>query len=422
MAKLPAPVVVPQSRQRDRPGLGENVLLSLASAAPDLLTMFLDRQQQGKDRAQQEQQAQVFLQGIAGSPDLLTDPIQQALLSAGAGIQQAPTATGAQLGGAARQLSPPSLPPRSVDVSTIQDPVGTAGGLMQLFEAQSQAGQRAGVEAQTQTVLKGEERTAAQAPLLQERITLENAGLKLTNELNDEFSRIDRELGQDLATTDINLRDQQRNSAIFSDQIALDRLATAEYTDAVARASQIAQLFVSADQSAEDGLAAGAQAAFRSDKIPLKREFVSDLVNELTVDGIVSGQQSITESLSRTTGSETAGSTFATEALGFSPEEYNEVKTNADALILGNPTAENVRAAFDQQSADILSAIELGAIDSLTGAPIQQVTIEQLSALYTFLFPTFWKADVAVEAIGGRWQALGNFLKAKLTDTSGLLP
>jgi len=49
---------------------------------------------------------------------------------------------------------------------------------------------------------------------------------------------------------------------------------------------------------------------------------------------------------------------------------------------------------------------------SVAAGEIQQVTIEQLSALYTFLFPTFWRADVARDAVGGVWQQLGNFLSS----------
>ena len=146
MTQIPSPISIPQQTQR-RAGVGQNILLSLAGAAPGLLELFLDRQQQGRDRAQQEQASQTFLAGITDpSSDLLTDQVQQALFAGGATETQANPATGAQLGGAVGQLPQPNLP-STIDPSTIQDPVGTALGIKELFSLEQTAATRRATEA-----------------------------------------------------------------------------------------------------------------------------------------------------------------------------------------------------------------------------------------------------------------------------------
>jgi len=127
-------------------------------------------------------------------------------------------------------------------------------------------------------------------------------------------------------------------------------------------------------------------------------------VGELTVARLLSGQDDLQALLAQSNDTENIVSTFATETLGFTADEFAAIKNDANRIIANDFTEENILSAFN---------IQRQAIVSDTYDPVMaQHLIEQLAALFSIMYPYSFDARVATKAVGGRWFTLNTMFEA----------
>lgn len=263
-ANIPAPIVTGGGGQRQ--GIGEAVLLTMASAAPGLLMRYLDQRQQSADQTAQGDASATVI-GELARQGVLSPEFARAT---GASVQPGQTVQGV--------TTPSGM--QTPTVST-QTHVNTAGIdrrqapqlLSQMLGAQQQTAAIESSKAATATSrIQGQvaQDESARADELQPyRIQQLQEGI-LTEQANREYQKLQLELQRrQVAQGDEKLR-LERQTAVDN----REQLLTGMYSDQMRTFTGLAQLYASTGLSAADARARAATDVFRTTKPPTADEWV----------------------------------------------------------------------------------------------------------------------------------------------------